>query len=85
MGTNKGISGFYPQTPSFENYMTSDGLPGNDRTGWAACSKRPDGELLFGGFDGGVAFHRILTVDDHPKIRRQTQLALAEIARRHIR
>ncbi|WP_236657209.1 sensor histidine kinase [Acidisarcina polymorpha] len=57
MSTNKGISSFDQQSRMFRNYFTADGLPGPDLTGWAACYKSPDGEMYFGGFSGGVAFH----------------------------
>ncbi len=57
MSTNKGISSFDPRSRSFRNYFTSDGLPGPDLTAWPTCFKSPDGEMFFGGFSGGVAFH----------------------------
>jgi ligand-binding sensor domain-containing protein/signal transduction histidine kinase len=56
MGTNKGISSFDRDSKLFKNYFYSDGLPGNDMTGWASCTKSSDGEMFFGGWNGGVAF-----------------------------
>ena len=57
MGTNNGLSVFNPSKETFENYSAADGLPGADLTGWGACFKSPSGEMFFGGFSGGVAFH----------------------------
>jgi PAS domain S-box-containing protein len=63
MSTNNGLSVFNPSTQTFKNYSTADGLPGPDLSGWGACSKSPSGEMFFGGFDGGVAFHPDKVVD----------------------
>jgi len=57
MSTNNGLSVFDPSKQTFKNYSAADGLPGADLTGWGACFKSPSGEMFFGGFDGGVAFH----------------------------
>ena len=56
MNTNKGLAKFNPMTGTFANYSVVDGLPGTDLTGWAACSKSPQGELFFAGFAGAVGF-----------------------------
>jgi PAS domain S-box-containing protein len=63
MSTNNGLSVFDPSKETFKNYSTADGLPGADLSGWGACSKSPSGEMFFGGFDGGVAFHPDKVVD----------------------
>jgi signal transduction histidine kinase/ligand-binding sensor domain-containing protein len=63
MSTNNGLSVFDPSKQTFKNYSVADGLPGTDLTGWGACSKSPSGEMFFGGFDGGVAFHPDKVVD----------------------
>jgi len=63
MSTNNGLSVFNPSAQTFKNYSTADGLPGADLSGWGACSKSPSGEMFFGGFDGGVAFHPDKVVD----------------------
>ena len=57
ISTNNGISRFDPKARTFENYSESDGLPGNDLTGWDTCTTSKDGELFFGGFEGGVGFY----------------------------
>jgi len=63
MSTNNGLSVFDPSKKTFKNYSAADGLPGTDLTGWGACFKSPSGEMFFGGFDGGVAFHPDKVVD----------------------
>jgi ligand-binding sensor domain-containing protein/signal transduction histidine kinase len=57
MSTNDGISQFNIAAKTFRNYSSDDGLPGRDLTGWGACFKSPSGEMFFGGFSGGTAFH----------------------------
>ena len=57
MSTNNGLSQFDPSKQTFRNYSAADGLPGADLTGWGACFKSSSGEMFFGGFSGGVAFH----------------------------
>jgi PAS domain S-box-containing protein len=64
MGTNNGLSKFDPLKETFKNYSAADGLPGADLTGWGACYKSPSGEMFFGGFSGGIAFHPDRMVDD---------------------
>jgi signal transduction histidine kinase len=56
MSTNKGLSDFNPETKTFKNYSTADGLPGDDLTGWGACFQSPTGEMFFGGYGGATAF-----------------------------
>jgi PAS domain S-box-containing protein len=48
---------------TFKSYSAADGLPGADLGGWGACFKSPSGEMFFGGFSGGVAFHPDKVVD----------------------
>jgi signal transduction histidine kinase/ligand-binding sensor domain-containing protein len=55
LSTNKGLSRFDRMSKSFTNYSAADGL--GDLTGWNSCTKTADGELLFAGFSGLVAFH----------------------------
>ncbi len=63
MSSNKGLAMLDPKTERFKNYSVVDGLPGNDLTGWGAGSASPSGELFFGGFAGGLAFHPEKLVD----------------------
>jgi PAS domain S-box-containing protein len=63
MSTNNGLSVFDPAKLTFKNYSTADGLPGPDLTGWGTCFKSSSGEMFFGGFSGGVAFHPDKVVD----------------------
>jgi PAS domain S-box-containing protein len=63
MSTNNGLSVFDPSKQTFKNYSAADGLPGPDLTGWGTCSKSSTGEMFFGGFSGGVAFHPDKVVD----------------------
>ena len=64
MSTNNGLSVFDPAKQTFKNYSAADGLPGADLTGWGACFKSSSGEMFFGGFSGGVAFHPDKVVDN---------------------
>jgi PAS domain S-box-containing protein len=63
LSTNNGLSVFDPSRQTFKNYSVADGLPGADLTGWGACFKSASGEMFFGGFSGGVAFHPDKVVD----------------------
>ncbi len=63
MSTNNGLSVFDPAKQTFKNYSVADGLPGADLTGWGACFKSSSGEMFFGGFSGGIAFHPDKVVD----------------------
>lgn len=63
MSTNNGLSQFDPSKQTFRNYSAADGLPGADLTGWGACFKSSSGEMFFGGFSGGIAFHPDKVVD----------------------
>ena len=63
MSTNNGLSVFDPSKQTFKNYSAADGLPGADLTGWGACFKSSSGEMFFGGFSGGIAFHPDKVVD----------------------
>jgi PAS domain S-box-containing protein len=63
MSTNNGLSVFDPSKQLFKNYSAADGLPGTDLTGWGACYQSSSGEMFFGGFSGGIAFHPDKVVD----------------------
>jgi ligand-binding sensor domain-containing protein/signal transduction histidine kinase len=63
MSTNNGLSVFDTSKQAFKSYSAADGLPGADLGGWSACFKSPTGEMFFGGFSGGVAFHPDKVVD----------------------
>jgi PAS domain S-box-containing protein len=63
MSTNNGLSFFEPSKEIFKNYSAADGLPGSDLTGWGTCFKSSSGEMFFGGFSGGIAFHPDKIVD----------------------
>jgi ligand-binding sensor domain-containing protein/signal transduction histidine kinase len=63
MSTTRGLSRFDPATSVFRNYSIADGVPGGDLSGWDACFKSRTGEMFFGGFSGGVAFHPERVVD----------------------
>src|SRR5262249_45753063 len=56
-------SRFDPTTSTFRNYSIADGVPAGDLSGWDACFKSRTGEMFFGGFSGGVAFHPESVVD----------------------
>lgn len=64
ISTNNGLSKFNVSTQIFERYSTADGLPGSDLTGFGSCFKSSTGEMFFGGFSGGIAFHPDKVVDD---------------------
>jgi signal transduction histidine kinase/ligand-binding sensor domain-containing protein/DNA-binding response OmpR family regulator len=55
LSTNKGLSKFNIQEESFKNYDVNDGLLSNEFSELASL-KRSNGELLFGGVKGLVAF-----------------------------
>jgi signal transduction histidine kinase len=57
ISSTSGLSEFDPRTKAFRNYSIADGLPGMDLSGWSACAKSRTGEMYFGGFSGGTAFH----------------------------
>jgi len=63
MSTNNGVSKLDPLRQTFERYSTADGLPGTDLTGFGSCFKSSSGEMFFGGFSGGIAFHPDKIVD----------------------
>jgi PAS domain S-box-containing protein len=64
MSTNNGLSLFDPAKQTFKSYSAADGLPGADLGGWGACYKSASGEMFFGGFSGGIAFHPDRVIDD---------------------
>ncbi len=56
MSTNKGVSKFTPETESFRNFDTDDGLQSHEfNTG--AAFHAPDGRIFFGGINGFNAFY----------------------------
>ncbi|MEI6948377.1 two-component regulator propeller domain-containing protein [Paraflavisolibacter sp. H34] len=56
IATENGLSRFQPEQTIFRNYDAYDGLP---RVGFseAACSRSPDGRIVFGTSRGYLAFH----------------------------
>ncbi len=66
MSTNKGISVFNPQTRSFRNFDTADGLQDLEFNS-TSYYKAPDGQLFFGGIKGFNAFYpeRMLKANKH--------------------
>jgi len=56
ISTNKGLSKFNPFESKFENYDINDGLLSNEFF-VNSCSKRKNGELIFGGNKGFIVFH----------------------------
>ncbi len=56
LSTNNGISKFNPQTESFRNYTTRDGLM-TDEYNQNSFLRGNDGTMYFGGLDGLVTFH----------------------------
>ena len=69
ISTNRGISCFTPATEAFRNFNANDGLPGDEFNRYEYF-KMPDGELFFGGIEGGVLFSPddILETDAAPPI-----------------
>jgi signal transduction histidine kinase/ligand-binding sensor domain-containing protein len=59
----RGVSRFDPLTKTSKNYSVADGIPGADLSGWDSCFKSPGGEMFFGGYSGGIAFHPDQVVD----------------------
>jgi len=56
LSTNFGVSRFGPNTMTFRNYTTSDGLQGNEFN-QGAYAQGPDGAIYFGGVSGFNIFH----------------------------
>ena len=56
LSTNQGLSKFDPETESFVNYDSRDGIQGNEFNG-NAFFKNNRGEMFFGGIDGFTVFH----------------------------
>jgi len=66
ISTNHGISRFEPETDTFKNFDSQDGLQSNEFTMGAALAS-PDGYLCFGGINGFNRFHPSnLVEDDRP-------------------
>ena len=55
LSTNNGLSKFDPNTESFINFDTNDGLQSNEFS--LACYKSPSGRMYFGGINGYNAFY----------------------------
>ena len=70
MSTNNGVAAFNPLTNAVRRYSTADGLEGPNLTGWGACFQSPSGEMFFGGFSGGTAFHpdEVVDASDSPPL-----------------
>ncbi|MBI5380335.1 MAG: PAS domain-containing protein [Opitutae bacterium] len=66
MATNKGLGRFDPQTRDCRTYDEGDGLPSTPFNRGARLHRR-SGELLFGCYDGFVAFHPNRIVPDTSK------------------
>ncbi len=54
VSTNQGIGKIDPSGDDTQRFLTSDGLPGEDMTGWNACYRSPRGTLYFAGYAGAV-------------------------------
>ncbi len=81
MSTNRGLSCFSPLSPDltpdpspfgegrFRNFSTEDGLPGDEYNRYEYF-KMPNGDLLFGGIEGGVIFNpeKILEKEPAPAV-----------------
>jgi signal transduction histidine kinase/ligand-binding sensor domain-containing protein len=63
MSTNNGVARFHPESKTFRNFSTAEGLPGPNLTGWGACFQSPNGEMFFGGFNGGTSFFPDTVID----------------------
>jgi ligand-binding sensor domain-containing protein/signal transduction histidine kinase len=64
MSTNRGLTEFNPRTAEFRHYTEVDGLPGDDFTGWETGCQGNNGQLYFGGYDGGFSFDPDQLADD---------------------
>jgi streptogramin lyase len=56
MGTGNGLSKLDISGSTFQNFTTSDGLPGNEFN-YRASFQSADGEMYFGGFSGVASFY----------------------------
>lgn len=56
ISTYKGLSKFNPETESFKNFISADGLAGDEFNNWAYF-KDKDGIMYFGGTNGLNVFH----------------------------
>jgi signal transduction histidine kinase len=63
MSTNNGVARFHSESKTFRNFSTAEGLPGPNLTGWGACFQSPNGEMFFGGFNGGTSFFPDTVID----------------------
>lgn len=66
LSTNKGLSKFNPQSGTFKNYDTRDGLQ-SDEFNVGAYHKSRNGEMFFGGVNGFNAFYPD-QVEDNPHV-----------------
>lgn len=66
LATNNGISKFNPDSETFKNYDTHDGLQSKEFSE-IACLKRKTGEMLFGGVNGFNSFFPLnIKENTHP-------------------
>ncbi|MEI9957031.1 MAG: ATP-binding protein [Ferruginibacter sp.] len=56
LATSNGLSRLDIKNQIFQNYTTSDGLPGNEFN-YNAGFKKNDGAIVFGGFNGFISFY----------------------------
>ncbi|SPL62451.1 DNA-binding response regulator, AraC family [Ochrobactrum soli] len=54
VSTNQGVGKLDPTGSDTQRFLTSDGLPGEDMTGWNSCYRSPRGTLYFAGYAGAV-------------------------------
>jgi len=76
MSTNFGISRFDPDTATFRNFDSGDGLQGNEFNS-GAYAKGKNGELYFGGIDGLTVFHP-LSIKNNPYLPQVTLPSLTQ-------
>jgi ligand-binding sensor domain-containing protein/signal transduction histidine kinase len=76
MSTNFGISRFDPETATFRNFDSGDGLQSNEFNS-GAYAKGKNGELYFGGIDGLTVFHP-LSIKNNPYLPQVTLTSLTQ-------
>ncbi len=54
VSTNQGVGKIDPGGSDTQRFLTSDGLPGEDMTGWNACYRSSNGTLYFAGYAGAI-------------------------------
>jgi ligand-binding sensor domain-containing protein/signal transduction histidine kinase len=65
ISTNNGLSKFSPQSGTFKNYTTDDGLPSNEFYINSCLKRKNTGEFLLGGYDGFCFFQPDSIKDDY--------------------